>query len=225
MDGSGREASHQGITAGGEGLLLLAERAVYWPRTGTIHIADAHFGKAASFRARGVPVPEATTTDNLDALGRLVERWSPRRIVFLGDFTHAREADSEPTRGALCAWRRRYSSPELILVRGNHDALESGLTAALDMRTEDEPWQQGGLALCHHPQAVCGAYVVAGHLHPAYRLTGRANERARLPCFWFAARTGILPAFGAFTGGALVRPGRGDRIYLVGPQRVHPVPP
>ena len=163
MDGSGREASHQGITAGGEALLLLAERAVYWPRTGTLLIADAHFGKAASFRARGVPVPEATTTDNLDALGRLVERWSPRRIVFLGDFTHAREADSEPTRGALCAWRRRYSSPELILVRGNHDALESGLTAALDMRTEDEPWQQGGLALCHHPQV--RACPVSGSQH------------------------------------------------------------
>lgn len=68
-------------------------------------------------------------------------------------------------------------------------------------------------------------YVLAGHLHPAYVLRGRIGERLRLPCFVFGPAGAILPAFGEFTGHAEVRPGPEDRIYLVGDDRVWPVPP
>jgi metallophosphoesterase superfamily enzyme len=46
-------------------LLLLPEKAVFWPAQGMLIIADIHFGKAASFRAQGIPVPRGTTTENL----------------------------------------------------------------------------------------------------------------------------------------------------------------
>ena len=45
---------------GGVELQLLAGKAAWWPAERTLLVADAHIGKAVSFRRLGVPVPEAT---------------------------------------------------------------------------------------------------------------------------------------------------------------------
>jgi metallophosphoesterase superfamily enzyme len=92
------------------------------------------------------------------------------------------------------------------------------------VRCVDEPWPLGGLALCHHPQSVPGAYALAGHLHPAVVLGGRAHERLRLPCFHFGAAVGVLPAFGAFTGMHVVERRPGERVYVVAGDEVRALP-
>ena len=74
----------------GEQLVLLPERAAYWRRVQTLLVADPHFGKAAAFRAAGVPVPRGTTTGSLARLDAALARTGATRIVFLGDFLHAR---------------------------------------------------------------------------------------------------------------------------------------
>lgn len=51
------------IDLAGHRVLLLLEKALYWPARKMLVIADIHFGKAASFRAQGVPVPRGTTTE------------------------------------------------------------------------------------------------------------------------------------------------------------------
>lgn len=56
-------------------------------------------------------------------------------------------------------------------------------------------------------------YTLSGHLHPGITLSGKGRQRLRLPCFWFGAQTGILPAFGAFTGLADIQPRQGDQIF------------
>jgi len=70
-------------------------------------------------------------------------------------------------------------------------------------------------ALAHHPTRVAGAYVLAGHVHPCAVLVGRGRQRERLPCFWLGAHTGVLPAFGDFTGCAEVTPTEGDAVWVV----------
>ena len=116
---------------------------------------------------------------------------------------------------------------DLVLVRGNHDDRAGDPPGALGVRAVDEPWQLGPLALCHHPQTVPGAYVLAGHVHPGVVLAGRARQRLRLPCFHFGATVGVLPAFGAFTGLHAIRSAPGERVYAVADDRVVPlrVPP
>ena len=56
------------IEAGGEALALLPEKAAWWPAQRALLVADAHVGKAQSFRRLGVPVPRGTTTETLAAL-------------------------------------------------------------------------------------------------------------------------------------------------------------
>lgn len=53
-----------------------------------------------------------------------------------------------------------------------------------------------------------------------YRLATRTDS-ARLPCFRFGKRAGVLPAFGAFTGGFEVNAdARGEAVYVIAGERV-----
>ncbi|TXD50975.1 DEAD/DEAH box helicase, partial [Ralstonia sp. TCR112] len=54
-------SSDLAIQCAGETVWLLPERALWWPVQRMLMVADAHFGKAATFRARGVPVPAGST--------------------------------------------------------------------------------------------------------------------------------------------------------------------
>ena len=203
------------ILAAGRLLTLLPEKAALLPASRTLLIADAHIGKAVTFRALGVPVPRGTTSETLAALSALIAAWRVRRVVFLGDFLHSARSHAPATLGAVARWRREHAALELILVRGNHDDRAGDPPAYLDMRVVDEPYELDGFALCHHPRARRGAYVLAGHLHPCVSLGGRAFDHLRLPCFWLGDDVGVLPAFGAFTGMHPIRAGASDRVFPI----------
>jgi uncharacterized protein len=212
------------VRAGGDWLLLLAEKAVWWPAQRTLLVADVHIGKAATFRSLGVPVPRGTTSATLAALDALLARWPARRIVFLGDFLHAAEARGPATLGALARWRARHPDLALTLVRGNHDERAGDPPSGLGVEVVTEPLHVESLALCHHPRPQPGAYALAGHLHPCVALGGRAHDRVRLPCFLFGSEVGVLPAFGSFTGMHAIRRQPGDRVYVVADRAVAELP-
>ncbi len=218
---------HHTVVIADQVLNLLAERAAYWPGQRMLLVADAHFGKAATFRARGVPVPHGTTADNLARLDTLMARWDIRQIVFLGDFLHAREAQARPTIAALAQWRARHAHVAMTLVRGNHDSHAGDPPAHLMIDVVDESWTVGPFSMRHHPEPCERGYVLAGHLHPGYRIGGRAGDGVRLPCFWFGceagSRVGVLPAFGAFTGTWMVDALPDDRVFVVAPDAVHAI--
>jgi DNA ligase-associated metallophosphoesterase len=212
------------ILVGGQPLSLLAGKAAFVAASRTLLVADAHIGKAVSFRALGVPVPRGTTSETLAGLTVLVAATGARRIVFLGDFLHSRRAYAATTLAAVAAWRAAHRALELVLVRGNHDDRAGDPPAQLGMRVVDEPLLLDGLALCHHPRRVAGAYVLAGHLHPCVGVGGRAWDHLRLPCFWFGDDVGVLPAFGAFTGMHPIRAAAGDRVFAIAEKTVAAVP-
>lgn len=210
------------LQVAGEALLLLPEKAIYWPRERMLIIADIHFGKAAAFRALGVPVPRGTTSENLAGLDALVACHEARQVAFLGDFLHARAAHASSTQLAMLAWRQRHPDLALTLVRGNHDLHAGDPAAALGMVLVDEPHAIGPFAFCHHPGVDAPGYGLAGHVHPVYVLATRFDA-LRLPCFVVGTQGLILPSFGAFTGGHAVKPGPGDRIYVTSGDAVHAI--
>lgn len=212
------------IEVAGRALSLLPQKAAFLPDTRTLLIADAHIGKATSFRALGVPVPRGTTSETLLLIDELVARHDARRVVFLGDFLHSARSHVAATLDAVSRWRALHPTLELVLVRGNHDDRAGDPPASLGFTVVDEPLMDGGLAMCHHPEAVSGAYVLAGHLHPCVSVHGRARERLRLPCFHFGAQVGVLPAFGSFTGMHPARVAPGDRVFAVADDAVRELP-
>jgi DNA ligase-associated metallophosphoesterase len=148
-------------------------------------------------------------------------------IVFLGDLLHAARGRGAAPLAAVTAWRERHAALSLTLVRGNHDGHAGDPPADWRVACVDEPWQPcalPGLALCHHPDAQIGRYVLAGHLHPAVVLGGRAHQRLRLPCFHFGPAVGVLPAFGEFTGMRVLPRGPADRVFACTSEAVVALP-
>ncbi len=213
------------IAVAGQALSLLPQKAALLPDSRTLLIADAHVGKATSFRALGVPVPRGTTSATLAALSELIDRHAARRVVFLGDFLHSPKAHAAATLEAVARWRARHAALPLVLVRGNHDERAGDPPASLGIEVVDEPLREGPLALCHHPAPLDGAYVIAGHLHPCVSVQGRAHERLRLPCFHVGERVMVLTAFGSFTGMHPVQRAEGDRVFAVADDAVREIPP
>jgi DNA ligase-associated metallophosphoesterase len=218
---SNRPSSSEAVVdVAGETLALLPERCAYWPREGVLNDADAHIGKAASYRTHGAAVQRGTTADNLARLDAAIARTRASRVAFVGDFLHAQRGRAPGTLDALAAWRARHPRLALVLVRGNHDARAGDPPTSLQFNAVAEPCALGPFALRHEPREVTGAYTLAGHVHPSYTVRGRANEQLRAPCFWFGPRWGILPAFGDFAGSAPIVRAPQDRVFVVADDRV-----
>jgi DNA ligase-associated metallophosphoesterase len=208
------------VEIAGETLTLLPQRAAYWSRERTLLVADPHFGKAATFRANAIPVPRGTTTEALARLDAIIARTAAVRIVFLGDYLHARDGRSPETLRVLTDWHIVNPRLELVLVRGNHDRRAGDPPPELGVRCIDAPMTAAPFVLAHHPTSSDGGYVLAGHLHPGAPLAGRGRMRERVPCFWFGRRCGVLPAFGEFTGLADVSAQPGDRVIAIAGESV-----
>jgi DNA ligase-associated metallophosphoesterase len=208
------------IEVKGETLTLYAERAAFWHREGALLIADPHWGKAATFRKGGIPVPSGTTMEGIERLTSLMEKTNPKRVIFLGDLLHAKPGRSKEMFSALETWRNQHTHIEVTLVRGNHDRRAGDPPKELYFNCVDAPYVVPPFAFAHHPAVSHEGYVIAGHVHPAIRLHGKGRQHERLPCFFFASNYAILPAFGDFTGVADVTPDEGDRVYAIADNNV-----
>lgn len=194
--------------------LVLADKALFWPKHKALLIADAHFGKAAAYRALGQPVPQGTTTHNLQRLDALIDSYDVQQIIFLGDFLHAPKSHALSTLTALRKWRLKHASMQCILIRGNHDKSAGDPPADLHFTVVNEPYLIDGFALQHIPKPHAKHHVIAGHVHPVFRLTGKGRQSMTIPCLHHSAEVTMLPSFGEFTGGFKVENKPNCQLFL-----------
>jgi DNA ligase-associated metallophosphoesterase len=207
-------------------VMLRWSGALWLERESTLVVADLHFEKGSSYAARfGQMLPPYDTRETLDRLDREIALLSPERLIFLGDSFHdgggeARLAEDDARRlGGLAVGR------ELVWAVGNHDA--DG-PKVLPGEIIDEA-AIAGLTLRHEPLPGVQLGEVAGHLHPAAKVTsGRATIRRR--CFVTDGQRLVLPAFGAFTGGLNILDEAFSNLFAgpllagaLGAKRVHAV--
>jgi DNA ligase-associated metallophosphoesterase len=204
------------VTLAGEAVVLLPERVLFWPRTATLVAADLHWGKGATFRAAGIPIPVGATSDDLSRLDAALRRTGAARLMILGDLFHARAGRiASATLAELRRWRGLHGELEIMLVRGNHDRHAGDPPADLRINCLNPPAFVPPFVLRHEPAAAEAGYTIAGHVHPALVLSGGGLQRERLPCFLLGPAGALLPAFGSFTGLCSVRPGPADRAFVV----------
>ena len=209
------------------GLALLPGRAVWQASTQTLWIADPHFGKAASFRALGQPVPHGTTAGTLARLDALIAAQGARRLVVLGDFLHARSGRASGLWRQLRRWRAARPDLACVVVRGNHDAHAGDPPEDCGFVSVDEAFCLDDVEGWHHVETGRGAgegvTLLSGHLHPVVRLTGPGRDRLRLRCFCLRGREIVLPAFGEFTGGHPVEPRDWSELVATTEERLFPI--
>ncbi|MCC7449192.1 MAG: ligase-associated DNA damage response endonuclease PdeM [Anaerolineae bacterium] len=202
-----------------ETLILMPERAIYWPRAETMFIADPHVGKAATFRAYAVPLPEGNMQDDLDRLSGALARTGANRLIILGDLLHAAKGRDSAVLDIFTRWRAAHPDLDIHLIIGNHDQRAGELPAEWHIHAVNGPIPGPYFGLNHEPYTPSKGYALCGHLHPAVSLNG-AGQQLKLPCFWFGKCCGILPAFASFTGGQAIRPAPGDQIFVVTERQV-----
>jgi len=205
------------ITQSGQTFHLLAERALYWQEEQILLLADTHFGKTGTFRQSGLHLPEGPDQSGTARLDQLLHKWNPKRCIILGDFFHSSMNHNWKGVAAWTASHARAGRP-LELIPGNHDILQHRDYEEAGIRLLDPVTVLGPLRLVHEPPngetAADGVYTLCGHLHPGIRLEGKGRQRMTVPCFLFGEHTGVLPAFGGFTGLHVIRPCSTDRIYV-----------
>jgi uncharacterized protein len=211
------------ISVAGVEMVCLAQRMLLWSAERTLFVADVHLGKAASFRASGVPLPSGHSSHDLNRISEVLTRREAHRLVILGDLIHTQSSYTEALDKSFRAFRARHASVEMILVRGNHDRHGGDAPPDWGLHIVSEPHALGPFACCHEPGLAAGVGIeLAGHLHPALHIQTRA-ERVRLPCFWVRSHGIVLPAFGSLTGNATVQLMRGERAVVIAGQQLHAI--
>ncbi len=190
---------------------LLAEKAIYLPHHSMLLIADLHFGKVEHFRKNGVGIPSGTSSKDFGKLRNLVLKADATEVVFLGDLFHS---DFNNAWFGFQELLHELSEFNFHLVLGNHDIMDESKYENLNICYRMEV---GNLILTHEPLDVIveDKYNLCGHIHPGVRLKGKGRQNLRLPCFYFGKHTGILPAFGSFTGLHVLKPLADDKVYVV----------
>lgn len=181
-------------------VMLRASGALWLEDERALVVADLHLEKGSSYAARGQMLPPYDTRETLRRLAAEVAALAPAVVVLLGDTFHDRKSEERLAPDDAETLRELARGRTLVWVVGNHDA--DG-PQALPGETADE-LSMLGLTLRHEPQAGLQPGEVAGHLHPAARVTAsRGSVRRR--CFITDGERAILPAFGAYAGGLNVR--------------------
>jgi uncharacterized protein len=208
------------IELAGEQLIVDAQRALIWPAESTMFLADLHLGKSDIFRRAGIPIPEGSTTADLDRIETLVQRYRLERVVLLGDFLHGRSFPKAAYTQTFGAWRRTRADLEFTVIAGNHDRFDAFRSLDWDVTWQREGVSIGPFVCRHHPEPSREGFVLAGHVHPVIFLYGSARERLRVPVLWIREGHAVLPSFGSFTGGAEVSPAESESVYAFGADRV-----
>lgn len=206
------------VVVRGEEFELWPHKAVYWKRINTLLLADLHLGKINHFRKSGIPVPPKANDKNIENLVELVQQLKPERVICLGDLFHSHYNPEWEVFGEVVKYFKTISF-ELVL--GNHDIM-SDLQYQRKGITLHDQLVIGDFIFTHHPleDIQVEQYNIAGHLHPGVHLSGKGKQSLTLPCFYFGANQGLLPAFGMFTGLACIKPKKNDKIFAILEDRV-----
>ncbi|MFY0643368.1 MAG: ligase-associated DNA damage response endonuclease PdeM [Bacteroidia bacterium] len=197
------------ITAGQQHFILFQEKVVLWVEENTLLLSDLHAGKASLFRKHGIPLSNDHLLNDLNNLQVLIRRLKPDKLVVLGDLFHSEHNDEN---AMLVEWIQAQET-KFILVEGNHDIHDEA-----DYHIKRvESISNDNLLLCHEPADYEGKFQLNGHLHPAYRISGKARQSMRFPCYYISPERLILPAFGSLTGSKTVKKRKLDQIVLITP--------
>ena len=220
------DAASQALSICGKQLIADMSGALYWPGERMLIVADLHLEKASAHAARGALLPPYDTRETLERLAVAIDRYQPAIVVALGDSLHDRGAAERISSRDLAALEILQEDRRWIWVTGNHDPEIAGKLGGEVV----DALAVGGLRFVHIPTLGRATHEIAGHLHPAARLSlyGHALRR---PCFIGNRLRLLLPAFGTFTGGLNVLDqafhplfgNDGFGVWMLGQEGVYPV--
>lgn len=200
--------------------------ALFWAAQSTLIVADLHLEKGSAAAGGGRLLPPYDTRSTLHTLAAVMDRYDPDRVIALGDSFHDEEAADRLPHVDRERLRILGQGRDWYWITGNHDPvlpdwLEGKVCPVLNL---------DGIRFRHEPEKGAASREVAGHLHPAARLT-RRGASVRRKCFVSNGARLVLPAFGAYAGGLNVLDqafeplfGAAEfHVWMLGRQDVYPL--
>lgn len=216
----------QPISICGKTFLADQSGALYWPAEKTLIVADLHFEKGSAFACRGLMLPPYDTRQSLLRLAQVIDRLEAETVVALGDSFHDCDAAGRISDDDLQILKIIQEDRRWIWVTGNHDPVIPDIFGG---ERVDE-LVLGGVTLRHEPRLGRVTHEIAGHMHPAARISIYGTSLRR-PCFVSNGLRLILPAFGAYTGGLNVLDDAflpyfdddGLSVWIMGEEGLYPI--
>lgn len=221
-----RDFSSRELSICGKTFVADLSGALYWPAEKALIVADLHLEKGSSYASKGQLLPPYDTRDTLIRLAQAIDRHDVSKIIALGDNCHDDSAIDRMDEDDLAILAILQEDQDWLWISGNHDPVidnRLGGHSAPSVTVE-------GLTFRHHPRSGRVTHEIAGHMHPAARLS-MYGTTIRRPCFLANGRRIVLPAFGAFTGGLNVLDDAflpmfgmdGFSVWMLGHDGVYPV--
>lgn len=171
-------------------------------------------------------LPPYDTRQTLQRLAEVIDRFDPQRVIALGDSLHDRRAADRIDATNLKMLSILQEDRQWVWITGNHDP---AIAPKFGGRVVDQ-LVVGGIKLTHIPRQGRMAPEIAGHMHPAAKLSIYGHV-IRRPCFVGNGRRLLLPAFGTFTGGLNVLDAAfmpllgsdGMSVWMLGQEGLYPV--
>ncbi len=209
------------ITILNENFILTPEKALFWPAQSLIAVADLHLGREATFQKRGLWLPSGTEQTDMATLELLVQKYSAKHIVFLGDLIHSKTGAVQDVFARIIQLQEN-SGARLYPVGGNHDRhLAKIWNSYFTDNSMQDDFRFDQFIFTHEPPSkkLKDVFYWCGHLHPRVVLDG-GGESIRLPTFIVESRIGILPAFSSLAAGHTFVRKVGRRRYACLPDKV-----
>jgi uncharacterized protein len=196
---------------------LSPDRVIFWEAEKALIVSDLHFGKSGHFRKHGIPVPQTVYKNDLQRLVTQIQYFQPKQLIVVGDLFHSHENKELEL---FKRWRHDFPDLSIRLVKGNHDILhEKWYREAVIEVIEDRLCMNSHFHFIHDllPDQVMSTqdYYFSGHLHPGIRVNGHGRQSLSFPCFYFTKTFCVLPAFGEFTGLAMIRPAADENVFAI----------
>jgi metallophosphoesterase superfamily enzyme len=149
-------------------------------------------------------------------LHRLLERYAPARMIWLGDSLHTPQAADFAE-----DFLRELGDLEVIVIKGNHDRAWP--------RADRHEHRLGALFFHHGDrprERAEGEVEIVGHIHPALSWSDGAGLRIKVPALIHGPHRVILPSFSDWSAGApwSDRLAEDETLWLVSPRKVWALP-
>ncbi len=180
---------------------------------GTLVVADLHIGYEQALQKQGIYIPRSTYVKTKQAIGDMIERARPEKIVILGDVKHEFGVPSSQEWVEvkdLLKWLLD-SGLKVHVVRGNHDNYIIAILKKFEVELHQPAMVEGPYLMVHGHEPLGevpkGAEVLLmGHEHPAIAVRDSLGVKRKFKCFlrgsWKDLSVVVLPALSPLASGS-----------------------
>jgi len=179
------------------GLEILPGGAALLTEENVLVVADMHLGVEAALEYEGLSIPRVQTKKISDYMGKLVQRFSPSKVIVAGDLKH------NFSRNLTQEWQdiERFvkalnGKVSIEVIKGNHDNYLGSILREYGIPLKRERTVSGIRILHGHSGKLTDQMTVMGHIHPSVRFRDSIGAAVKDSCFLYSrsSRILILPA-------------------------------